>query len=160
MSMSAPLEGRAIVRPARGTKFRAGPTLRAAKPPNGERRPELSTAEFAFRVYAAFRAHPHINNVLTHISRAKWIEVEQSINSILDLATTSGDLSPLGQNIIDLMAAERGITGKILKPYFHAIVQKLLEPHQAERLIRHIEALFLELEGATPRAAVARTERT
>ena len=81
--------------------------------------PEASTAELAFRIFAAFRAHPHINNVLTHISRAKWAEVEKSLNRILDLATTSDGLSPLEENIIELMVGERGITGKILKPYFH-----------------------------------------
>ncbi len=39
--------------------------------PRSEARPELSRAELAFRIFAAFRAHPHINNVLTHISRAQ-----------------------------------------------------------------------------------------
>lgn len=146
MVLPASSEDRATVRRARGPIFRRQPKLRAAKPPSCDRRPELSTAELAFRVYATFRAHPHVSNVLTHISRAKWIEVEQAINSILDPATTIDGLSPLAQNIIDLMAAERGITGKILKPYFHAILHKLVEPHRAERLIGHIEALFRELE--------------
>ena len=30
--------------------------------------PELSIAELAFRVRVAFRVHPHLSNVLTHIS--------------------------------------------------------------------------------------------
>lgn len=38
----------------------------------------------------------------------------------LEPTITSDGLSPLEQNIIELMCAERGITGKILKPYFHA----------------------------------------
>ena len=107
---------------------------------------EPSTAELAFRIFAAFRAHPHINNVLTHISRAKWVEVEQSLNRILDLGTTSDGLSPLEENVIDLMVGERGTTGKILKPYFQAALHRVLEPSQAERLIRHVNALYLELE--------------
>ena len=109
-------------------------------------RPELSIAELAFRVLVAFRVHPHLSNVLTHISGANWAKVERSLNSILDLATTSGSLSPLEQNIIDLMCADRGITGRIMKPYFHAVLRRVLEPDRAERLIRHINALFLELE--------------
>lgn len=109
-------------------------------------RVQLSTAELAFRIFAAFRAHPHINNVLTHISRANWAQVERALNSILDAATVGEELSPLAQNIVDLMCAERGITGKILKPYFHATLDRLLEPDRAERLIRHIEALFIEIE--------------
>jgi hypothetical protein len=104
------------------------------------------TAELAFRVFAAFRAHPHVNNVLTHISRAKWAEVEKSLNHILDLATTSGGLSPLEENIVELMVGERGITGRILKPYFLATLQRILEADHAQRLIRHIDVLYLELD--------------
>ncbi|HEX3162088.1 MAG TPA: hypothetical protein VHQ92_05885 [Pseudolabrys sp.] len=111
-----------------------------------ETHPKLSTAELAFRIFAAFRAHPHINNVLTHIARANWAQAERSLNRILDLATPSDGLSLLEHNIIDLMCAERGITGKILKPYFHAALHRLLNPHHAELLIRHIDVLFLELE--------------
>ena len=133
------------------TKVRSVPgailvSLPAATSPQSLSRAELSKARLAFRIFAAFRAHPHINNVLTHISRAKLVEVEQSLNRILDPATTSDSLSPLEQNIVDLMCAKRGITGKILKPYFQAALHRLLEPHHAERLIRHIDALFIELE--------------
>lgn len=146
MSVSAQLKTRTMARAARAAKLRARPAPRTAKVSNSRLRPELSTAELAFRVYAAFRAHPHICNVLTHISRANWGEVERSINSILDPATTSDDLSPLGRNILDLMVAERGITGKILKPHFHTALHRLLDPPRAERLIRHIGAMFLDLE--------------
>ncbi len=159
--MSAPgqFEARAtMARPAPGTKFRAEPRPRTARVPHSEPRPEFSAAGLAFQIYAAFRAHPHICNVLTHISRAKWDEVERSINSILDPATTSDDLSPLGRNIVDLMVAERGTTGKILKPYFHAVLHRLLDPSQPERLIRHIETLFLDLEWKAQHPAQPRAE--
>ena len=53
-------------------------------------RPEFPIAELAFRVLVAFRVHPHLSNVLTHISGANWAKVERSLNSIFDLATTSG----------------------------------------------------------------------
>ena len=117
-----------------------------AEHPESKGSPELSTDEIAFRLFAAFRAHPHINNVLTHISRAKWLELEHALNRILDLSTTSDGLSPLEENIIELMAGERGITGKILKAYLQVILQRILEPSLGERLIRHINALHLELE--------------
>jgi hypothetical protein len=142
MSVSAQLETQARTRAARNTT----PGPRAASVPNSRLRPKLSTTELAFRIYAAFRAHPHICNVLTHISRARWDEVERSINALLDPATTIDDLSPLGENILDLMVAERGTTGKILKPYFHTVLHGLLDPLRAERLIRHVEAVFLDLE--------------
>jgi uncharacterized protein (DUF2249 family) len=109
-------------------------------------RPELSIGELAFRVRVAFRVHPHLSNVLTHISGASWAKVEQSLNVIFDLATTSGSLSSLDHNIIDLMSADRGITGRIMKPYFHAVLRRVLELDHAQRLIRHIDALSLELE--------------
>lgn len=109
-------------------------------------RATLSTEELAFKIFAVFRAHPHINNVLTHISGTNWARVEQALNSILDLTTNSDNLSQLERNIIDLMCADRGITGRLLKPYFHAALYRLLEPEVAERIIRHIELLFVELE--------------
>lgn len=116
---------------------------------------ELSTDELAFRIFAAFRAHPHINNVLTHISRARRSELEQSLNRILDLSTTSDRLSVLDENIIDLMVGERGVTGKIMKPYFQAALRRLLDPSRAERLLRHVSALYLELECKVQRAALS-----
>jgi hypothetical protein len=62
-------------------------------------RAELSIEQLAFRVFAAFRAHPHINNVLTHISGANWRNLEHSLQHLIDPATTSDGLSPLEQNI-------------------------------------------------------------
>jgi|SRR5581483_1022261 len=120
--------------------------LLSTKELSGSGRLEPSTPELSFRIFAAFRAHPHINNVLTHISRSKWREVEQALDRIFDLSTTSDGLSPLEENIVELMVGERGITGKILKPYFQAALRRMLEPGPAERLIRHITALYLELE--------------
>lgn len=115
----------------------------------------LSTAELAFRIFAVFRGHPHISNVLTHVSRSNWAQVERELNIILDPTATAGRLSPLARNIIDLMCAERGVTGTTLKPYFHAALRRLLGPDEAERLIRHVEALFLELEGKADHPAPA-----
>jgi hypothetical protein len=121
---------------------------------------QLSSAELAFRIFAAFRAHPHVSNVLTHISRANWTQVESALNAILDPATASDGLSSLARNIVELMCAERGITGKILKPYFQSTVLRLLERARAERLIRHVEGLFLDLEReAEPPAATSERPR-
>ncbi len=117
------------------------PTQGNSEAPRG-----LSTAELAFTVYACFRAHPHINNVLTHISGANSKRLEHALRSILDLTTPSDTLSPLERNIVDLMCAERGITGKILRPHFHGVLRKVLQPDRADRIIRHIDFLFLELE--------------
>ena len=139
-------ENRAEVRPVWGAIRTPEYLLPAVRVPEHEHHLPLSTAELAFRIFAAFRAHPHINNVLTHISRAKSVEVENSLSRILDPSTTIDDLSPLEENIIELMVGERGITGKILKPYLQAVLRSILEPDGAERLIRKINALYLELE--------------
>ena len=145
--MNVPLRtrDRAQVQPARGLAFQEY-WMPDAEIPESEGRAELTTAELAFRIAAAFRAHPHINNVLTHISRAKWADVENSLNRILDVATTGDDLSSLDENIIELMVGERGITGKILKPYLLAGLRRIVGPTHAERLARHVNALYLELE--------------
>ncbi len=119
---------------------------RTAEPRSVAARPELSIGELAFRVLVALRVHPHLSNVLTHISGANWAKVERSLNSIFDLATPSGSLSALDRNIIDLMCADRGTTGRIMKPYFHAVLRRVLGPGHAERLVRHLDAQFLELE--------------
>jgi len=145
MTIPPRLGNRTEVQPAGGATLREY-LLPAQKRQDFEGRRKVPTFELAFRIFAVFRAHPHINNVLTHISRANWIEVEKSLNRILDLSTTTDGLSPLEENIIELMVSERGITGKILKPYFQAGLHRILEPSPAERLISHINALYLELE--------------
>lgn len=121
-------------------------------------RVDPSAAELAFRIFAAFRAHPHINNVLTHISRAKLREVEQALNRIFDLSMSSDGLSPLEENIVELMVGERGVTGRILKPYFQAALRRTLEPDPAERLIGHITALYLEIEWKVQHPPLAAPE--
>jgi len=153
MHHQARLDSQPGVRPRPGTNSCAvAPIKHRAR--DRKRRPKLSTDELAFRTLALFRAHPHINNVLTHISRADWAMIERSLASILDPSTTSGTLSPLEQNIIDLMCADRGISGRILKPYFHALLHRFLEPRQAERIIRHVELLFLEIEWKAQQPAL------
>jgi hypothetical protein len=107
---------------------------------------EIAVGDLAIIVVAAFRHHPHINNVLTHISGANWERVEQSLRAILDPLAASRDLSPLACNIVDLMCADRGVTGRILKPYFRDLLARVLSPHLAALLTDHVSLLFLEFE--------------
>jgi hypothetical protein len=109
-----------------------------------ERLPSLD--DLVFSVVAAFRQHGHISNVLSHISGSNWGKVEQALRSILDPHVGSRDLSPLAQNIIDLMCADRGVTGRIMRPYFRRLLDAILKPEVAARFARHITVLFLELE--------------
>jgi hypothetical protein len=140
-----------LARLDRQTELQATPAMvlgdscaERSEPLEGKLRPAIH--ELAFGTCCAFRAHPHLNNVLTHISHANWPSLERSLGRILDPATTSGALSSLEQNILDLMCADRGITGRILKPYFRAVLYNLLERGRADRIIGHIQALFRELE--------------
>ena len=107
---------------------------------------EIAVGDLVFLVVAAFRRHPHISNVLTHISGANWERVEQALRAILDPLAASRDLSPLARNIVDLMCADRGVTGRILKPYFRDLLAKILSPHLAALLTDHVSFLFLEFE--------------
>ena len=107
---------------------------------------EISVDDLAFLVVAAFRRQPHISNVLTHISGANWERVEQALRAVLDPLAAGRDLTPLARNIVDLMCADRGVTGRILKPYFRGLLASILSPHLAALLTDHVSFLFLELE--------------
>jgi hypothetical protein len=109
---------------------------------------DVDLDNLVFCVAAAFRGHPHINNVLTHISGANWNAVEKALHVILDPRAGSHDLSPLARNIVDLMCADRGVTGRILKPFYHERLVALLGDQVASRLIAHVTSLFLESEVA------------
>ena len=119
------------------------PASAAGMPHDGR---EIALGDLAFLVVAAFRRHPHINNVLTHISGANWQRVEQAQRAILNPLTASRDLTPLARNILDLMCADRGVTGRILKPYFRGLLARILSPQLAGLLTDHVGFLFLELE--------------
>src|SRR5664279_1972588 len=107
---------------------------------------EIAVGDLAFLVVAGLRRQPHISNVLTHISGADWGRVEQALRAILDPFTASRDLTPLARNIVDLMCADRGVTGRILKPYFRDLLARVLSPHLAALLTDHVSLLFLEFE--------------
>ncbi len=96
---------------------------------------------------AVFRLHSHIGNVMNHVCGGRWGEVEQALRLILDPQSTDADLSPLGDNILDLLWAERGITGRILKPYFRELLNRLLLPRVASQLFAHFAGLLLEVEA-------------
>lgn len=140
-----------------GALLRHQSPRQTARSQGAAKRPRISVDELAFRMLVALRVHPHLGNVLTHVSGADWTRVERSLKAILDSATTSDSLSPLERNMVDLICADRGITGRIMKPYFHAALNRVLERDHAERLIRHLNALFLELEWKAQHPARAAT---
>jgi hypothetical protein len=109
-------------------------------------RPSLD--ELAFLIAVGFRQHGHIGNVLTHICRRDWAMLEQALRRIFDPQTVSADLSPLESNIVELLCANRGVTGRIARPYFQKMLNAILGPYGAARLVRQIDLIFAQIGRA------------
>jgi hypothetical protein len=117
--------------------------------------------DLAFSLVAALHRHPHLSNVLTHISRSSWPRIEHTLRVILDPVTQHRDLTPLARNMLDLMVAERGDTGRIFKPYFGALLTALAGPNKAEALLSRIHRLAAPDTAvviALPKAPAVSTE--
>lgn len=108
---------------------------------------EFDLEDLVRTVVAAFRSQPHVNNVLTHLCGGKWERVGQSLHITLNPLATLNDLSPLDENLIELTCAERGVTGRMLKPYFHALLAKAEPPRTAAYLRTHVLRLLLEMQA-------------
>lgn len=108
---------------------------------NGVTADQPTIDDLAFSLVAALHRHPHLSNVLTHISRSSWPRIEQTLRIILEEKTQQRDLTPLTRNILELMCAERGDTGRIFKPYFRYLLTALAGPNRAKALWGHIEHL-------------------
>ena len=98
-------------------------------------------------IIAAFRSHGHICNVMTHISDTQWDQVENALRVILDPRTGWQALNPLAENIVDLLCADRGVTGRIVKPYFKSLLAKMLPSDAVTCICIHVACLFDELES-------------
>lgn len=103
--------------------------------------PQLDRDEFVDSLVAAFRGHPHINNVLTHICGSQWSRISQALRAIVDPSATWSDLSALAQNLVELLWAELGVTGRILKPFLQELIVWNLPGRAADQLLCHIAGL-------------------
>ncbi len=119
----------------------------------------LDRNELVLRLTASFRRHPHINNVLTHISGASWLRVNEALGAIFEPRARWHDLSPLARNIVELMCADRGVTGRILKPYYQEWLVAALGERTAGWMIADVNSLFRAREiAAQPEAMSAAAE--
>lgn len=116
----------------------------------GQELREYDCGELVKRMVAAFRGHPHVNNVLTHICGSQWTRIEQALRTIVNPAAMRSDLSPLARNLVELMWAERGVTGRILKPYLRELLARSLKRDAADRLLCQIDRLC-SIPEADPR---------
>lgn len=119
----------------------------AKRLPEDGRVAEMPVSALAAIVVARFRAHGHICNVMTHISGARWDRVEEAIGVILDPGAGKRQMTPLAENIVDLLCAERGVTGRIVKPYFEGLLARVLPSDVADRLCAHVACLGSETSG-------------
>jgi hypothetical protein len=106
----------------------------------------FSPREIAAFVAMSFRNHGHLGNVLTHISAGNWKRVEEALCAILDPYANSSSLTPLACNIVELMCADGGVTGRILKPFYQQLLIGALGEDVARCVINNVTALFTELE--------------
>lgn len=104
----------------------------------------------ALGLVAAFRAHGHVSNVLTHVSRGKWEAVETDLRLLLDPSSVRADLTTLAENILDLLVGESGVSGRIAAPYFRQNLQRLLSQESSEAVWSHAVDLLAAVR-ATPR---------
>lgn len=114
---------------------------------DGDGRSAIAIEKLAFEMLVAFRAHPHINNVLTHVSGGDWGKIEQALRTLFDVSAPRGVRAPIETNLLDLMCAERGVAGRIMKPYVHEVLNRIVGPHAAWPLIRRLTALCNSLEA-------------
>ncbi|MEO9612768.1 MAG: hypothetical protein ABJG86_12865 [Nitratireductor sp.] len=110
---------------------------------------KLDPAAMAGIATSAFRAHGHICNVMTHISGGRWDRVEDALRLILDPRAGRADLTPLAENIVELLSADAGVTGRIVKPYFETLMARLLPADAAATLCAHLACLSVEAGART-----------
>jgi hypothetical protein len=106
-------------------------------------RREVDLEALVLRLVAAFRRRPHVSNVLTHICGVQWDGIAQALRAVFSSTAALGRLSPLPETLIELMWAERGVTGRILKPYLRDLLASILPQRSAERLLDQVAALSL-----------------
>ena len=112
---------------------------------------------FARELTAAFRRHPHVNNVMTHVALGRWQGIEDALVAIFSEPADVAALSPLSRNILDLLWAEAGVTGRILKPLFLDFCRRHLSPSRAEGCVQGIAFLFAQASAPSNlRQAMAR----
>jgi hypothetical protein len=85
----------------------------------------------------------------THNSGGDWPKIEAAFKAILDGRVGVRHLSPLARTIVDLLSADRGITGRMMKRYFQALLASQLDPGLAAHFRCRVRTLFEDLEART-----------
>jgi hypothetical protein len=104
-------------------------------------KPAAAVDDLSFALVALLRAEGHLCNVLTHIASGDWRAVERAIVVILTPRTSSKKLSDLARNILELACDNRGVTGRIMGPFFFNAIIRIAGKKDGKRLERKIRRL-------------------
>lgn len=97
--------------------------------------------DLVFTLVALLRADGHLCNVLTHISSGDWRAVEQAITSILSSRTSSKKLPNVARNMLELICDNRGVTGRIMRPFFFEAIARIAGKSEMTRLEKKVRRL-------------------
>ena len=98
-----------------------------------------ASAGLTFTLVALLRADGHLCNVLTHVSSGDWRAVEQAINAIIEPPMPAQKLSNIDRNILELLCDDRGITGRIMRPFFFEAIGRVAGEAGRKRLEARIQ---------------------
>ena len=117
------------------------------------------SARLAADLVVQFRHHSHFNNVLTHVSGANWPAVEQALARLL--ANSSGPLDALSVNVLALLSGERGVTGRLMKPWFAEQLRYYTSPARCRSIERRLARLHARYAAmpVMPKKSAARILR-
>lgn len=95
----------------------------------------MKLQDLAGMLIIELRHHGHFNNVLTHIFAADWRQAEASLARLLELDNES-DLSNCEADLVALLCGERGVTGKLMRPWMAVQLRRFVPNDCADRLER------------------------
>lgn len=102
----------------------------------------------------ALRWHPHLGNVLTHISSRNWRRVEESFAIFFDPTADASALTPLSQNLLELICDNAGTTGRIMQPFLLSFLARYLNGEDAACIQERIRRLRTSLPDYAYRTPV------
>jgi hypothetical protein len=103
--------------------------------------------DLASTLVALLRTDGHLCNVLTHISRDDWHAIEVAIAAILRPRAAPNQLSNVAQNMLELICDDRGVTGRLMRPFFFEAVGRIAGKPEMERLKKRVERLRRRMSG-------------
>lgn len=83
---------------------------------------------------ATIRQHPHLGNVVTHISSGRWARVDEALLPLFTPSENFLTVDPLTNNILRLICDNQGTTGRIMQPFFKDFLAHTLKTDDAKSI--------------------------